>query len=236
MVAASIPVFGTALSFAINTTVSLAEGEPIDQALLDAVGGALPEQPASGMAFNAAVAIGRGESLSEVAIDALPLDRSVKDLLKVADAVVEGIASGEAVTDVTLRAIRDQLPPEAQAGMDLARRVIDGEDVSGLILTQAEQFVVDGVRREAQGLVDAAASQGPEVIAAARAKSEALFQPVRCRVRVPDRTRPAQRRCASGPSARPRRWGDPARGALRRDLRFGCRDQRRRARQRCRQG
>lgn len=175
MVAASIPVFGTALSFAINATVSLAEGEPIDQALLDAIGGALPEQPASGMAFNAAVAIGRGESLSEVAIDALPLDRSVKDLLKVADAVVEGIASGEAVTDVTLRAIRDQLPPEAQAGMDLARRVIDGEDVSGLILTQAEQFVVDGVRREAQGLVDAAASQGPEVIAAARAESEALF-------------------------------------------------------------
>lgn len=175
MVAASVPVFGTAVSFAINVTVSLAEGEPVDQSLLDAIGGALPEQPASGMAFNAAVAIGRGEPLSEAAIDALPLDSSVRDLLKVADAVVEGIASGTAVTDVVLGAIRNHLPPEANAGMDLARRLIDGEDVSDLTLTQAEQVVINGVRREAQGLIDAAASQGPEAIAAASAKGEALF-------------------------------------------------------------
>jgi len=175
MVAASVPVFGTALSFAINITVSLAEGEPVDQSLLDTIGGALPAQPASGMAFNAAVAIGRGQPLSDVAINALPLDRSVKDLLKVAEAVVVGIASGEAVTDVALGAIRNQLPPEAQAAMDLARRVINGEDVAELILTQAEQVVIDRVRGEAQGLVDMAAGQGPEAIAAARAKGEALF-------------------------------------------------------------
>ncbi len=175
MVASSVPVFGTAVSFAITTTVSLAEGEPIDQSLLDAVGAALPDQPASGMAFNTAVAIARGDSLTEAMIDGLPLDRSVRDVLHAAWTVVEGIASGAAVSDVALAAIQSQLTPEAQAGMALAQRVINGENVPELFLSQAEQVVVDGVRREAQGLADAAASQGAEAIAAARAKGGALF-------------------------------------------------------------
>lgn len=45
MIASYIPVYGTALSMVINATVSLAEGEPVDQALVDSVGRSLPGQP-----------------------------------------------------------------------------------------------------------------------------------------------------------------------------------------------
>ena len=175
MIAANVPVFGTALSLVINATVSLAEGKPIDQSLLDGIGGALPEQPASGMAFNAAVAIGRGERLDQVALDALPLDKSVKDVLKVADEVVAGIASGQAVTDVAFSALRDRLPPEAQKGMEFARRIVNGENVPEMMLDEAEQIVVNGIRSDAQTLLDEAKDQGAAAMSAAQVKVDALF-------------------------------------------------------------
>ena len=65
MVAASIPGFGTTVSFIINTAVSLAEGEPIGQALLDGIGGTLPIHPASGMAFNAPAPLAGAKASTE---------------------------------------------------------------------------------------------------------------------------------------------------------------------------
>jgi hypothetical protein len=175
MIASYIPIYGTALSFIINTTVSLAEGEPVDQSVLDGIGGALPEQPASGMAFKAAVAIGKGERIDRIAIDALPLDKSVKDVLKVADDVVYGIASGQNVTDVVYGTIHNTLPPEAQRGMDLARRVVNGENIPEMVLSEAEQVVVDRVRANAAGVLNAATGQGAAAMSAAQAKVDAMF-------------------------------------------------------------
>jgi hypothetical protein len=175
MVASYVPVFGTALSLVINTAVSLAEGESIEQSLLDGIGGALPEQPVSGMAFNAAVAIGRGERLDRAAIDSSPLDNSVKDILKVADEVVFGIATGQAVTEVMYNTIRDRLPAEAQLGMDYARRVINGENIPQMILTQAEQVVADGLRGDAAFILEEAKSQGAAAIGVAQSRVDALY-------------------------------------------------------------
>ena len=175
MVASYVPVFGTALSLVINTTVSLAEGEPIDQSILDGIGGALPEQPVSGMAFNAAVAIGRGERLDQAFIDTSPLDNSVKDILKVANQVVFGIASGQAVTEVMYNTIRDRLPADAQLGMDYARRVINGENIPQMILTQAEQVVADGLRADAGFILEAAKSQGAAAMSWAQSTVDAMY-------------------------------------------------------------
>ncbi len=175
MVASNIPVFGTALSLVIDTTVSLAEGEPIDQSVLDGIGGALPEQPTSGMVFNAAVAIAKGERLDLVAIDALPFDNSVKDVLKVADEVVFNVMSGQAVSDVLYKTLRDRLPPEAQLGMDYARRVVNGENIPQMVLDDAEQAVLNAVRNNAQTILDSARGQSADAVSAARSKVDALF-------------------------------------------------------------
>jgi hypothetical protein len=175
MVASTVPVFGTAISFALNTTVSLAEGQPIDQSLLDGIAGSLPEQPASGMAFNAAVAIAKGERIDRIAIDALPIDKSLKDVLKVAGDVVIGIASGEAITDVAYRTIHETLPPEAQMGMDFARRVVNGENVPQMILTEAEQIVVNGLKDQANALLETAKTQGADAMKSAEAQVNGIF-------------------------------------------------------------
>jgi hypothetical protein len=176
MVASYVPVYGTALSLAINSTVSLAQGESIDQSVLDGIGGALPGQPTSGMVFHAGVSIGKGERIDHVFIDTLhPLDNSVKVVLKAAADTVYNIASGQNVTDVTYNAIHQVLPPEAQQGMDYARRVINGENVPEMILSEAEQMVVNSVRDKAQFILEDAKDKGPDALIAAQAKVDSMF-------------------------------------------------------------
>jgi hypothetical protein len=175
MIASYIPVYGTALSLVINTTVSLAEGESVDEALIDGIGGALPGQPTSGMVYKAGVAIAKGERIDQIGIAALGLDKSVTNLLKAADDVVYGILSGQNVTDVAYSTIRKNLPPEAQQGMDYARRVINGENIPEMVLSEAEQMALNVVRDNAQSILQQAKGQGAEALRAADAKVNAMF-------------------------------------------------------------
>lgn len=175
MAASYVPVFGTAVSFVINTTVSLAEGEKLDQALLDGIGGALPGQPASGMAFNACVAVGRGERVDEVFINSLPLDQSIKTVILAADQVVYAIATGQNITGALYETIRESMPAEAQLGMDYARRVINGENVAQMVLSESEQLLVQSLQAQAQAILTQAQREGPNVVAGARARVESMF-------------------------------------------------------------
>jgi hypothetical protein len=175
MVASYVPVYGTAVSLAINSTVSLAEGESIDQSVLDGIGGALPGQPTSGMVFHAGVSVGKGERIDDIAIESLPVDHSVKVVLKAAADVVYTIASGQNVTDVTYNSVYQILPPEAQQGMDYARRVINGENVPEMILSEAEQMVVNSVRDNAQSILENAKLKGADALSAAQAEVNSMF-------------------------------------------------------------
>jgi len=175
MVVSYIPVYGTAVSFLINTTVSLAEGAPIDQAVLDGIGGALPGQPTSGVVFNAGVSIARGERIDHVIIDALPIDKTLKDIIKTADDIVYAIASGDNVTNVVLDNIQRRLPPEAQKGMGYARRIINGENVVEMVLSEAEREVVRKLRAEGDAILEAAKSKGMAAVRASQEQVDALF-------------------------------------------------------------
>lgn len=179
MVASYIPVYGTALSLVINTTVSLAEGEDIDDAFVEGIGRALPGQPASGVVFTAGVGIAKGERLDHVFLDAtasgLGLDQSVTNLLKAADEAFYNIASGQNIGDVAFGTIGQFLPDEAQQGMQLARRFISGENVPEMILSQSERVVADEVRNSARRLLEIARRQGPAELAKTEATVNAMF-------------------------------------------------------------
>ena len=179
MVASYVPVYGTALSMVINTTVSLAEGQSIDQALVDNIGRALPGQPASGMVYQTSVSIAKGERLDHAALDitaaGLGLDKSVTDVLKAADEALYHIATGQNLADVAYGTISQYLPAEAQQGMQLARRFINGENVPEMILSQAEQVVADAVKSEAEFLLSQARAGSPADLSAAEAKVNAMF-------------------------------------------------------------
>jgi hypothetical protein len=179
MIASYIPVYGTALSLVINATVSLAEGEPVDQALVDAVGRSLPGQPASGAIYGAAVGIARGERLDHAALDGtvegLGLSPEIGAVLKIADQVLSSLASGQNITAATYDVIRQQLPPEAQQGMDIARQLASGESATGIFLTQAEQMALEKVKSDAANLIDQAKDQGADAVAAAQAQADSLY-------------------------------------------------------------
>jgi hypothetical protein len=175
MIASYIPVYGTALSLVINTTVSLAEGETVDEALIDGIGGALPGQPTSGMVYKAGVAVAKGERLVHVFIEGLNLDRSVTDLLKAADEALYNIVTGQSISDVAYNTVHQFLPPEAQQGMDLARRFINGENVPEMILSQAEQVVADSVKNSARSLLEEAKALGADDLNAAKARVNTMF-------------------------------------------------------------
>lgn len=179
MVASYIPVYGTALSLVINTTVSLAEGENIDDALVEGIGRALPGQPASGVIYTAGVSIAKGERLSDTFLNAtasgLNLDKSVTDVLKAADEAIYNIASGQNIGDVAYGTIRQFLPDEAQQGMQLARRFINGENVPEMILSQSEQFLAEEVRNSARIILEEARRRGPAELREAEARVNAMF-------------------------------------------------------------
>ncbi len=129
MAASYIPVFGTAVSFCLNASLNLADGEKIDDAFLDSVGEALPGQPASGMAFNAARAVISGNGINAVAIAALPdppATPTIKKVIYVTSEIVLNIASGAKVTDAALDQLSAQLPVQAQNAMSVARNLVNG--------------------------------------------------------------------------------------------------------------
>jgi hypothetical protein len=179
MIASYIPVYGTALSMVINATVSLAEGEPVDKALVDSVGRSLPGQPASGAVYGVAVGIARGERLDHAAlegtVDAFALGPEIGAVLKTADELLWGLASGQNITAATFDTIRQQLPPEAQQGMDIARRLASGESAPGIFLSQAEQMALEKVQGDAARLIDQATPQGAEALASAQAQASSLY-------------------------------------------------------------
>ncbi len=176
MIVSYIPVFGTAISFVVNAAVTLAQGGTIDQAVLDGIGGSLPGQPTSGIVFNAAVAIAKGERIDKVAIAALPVDKTVKDILYAADDLIYGIATGENFEEEAYQAVYNRLPPQAQQAMGYARRIINGENVPQMLLTEAERAVVERVRAEAQSLIDAAKARGQAYLDEAKAQADSLYR------------------------------------------------------------
>ncbi len=163
MAVSYIPVLGTAVSFVINATISLAEGEGFDEAMLDGIGGALPGQPASGAAFNVVRSIAKGERIDGILVAALPVSEDMKKVVLVGIKLFERIADGEPIGRVALDEIQRQLPPNGQKAMAYARRVADGENIGTMAL------------KEIQGLGEAQIQPFIDAAKAAKAQGEAQY-------------------------------------------------------------
>ena len=135
------PVFGTAVSFMINTTTSLMQGENLDAATLDGFGSALPGQPVTGMAFTAARSLLNGESIDRIGIQtalaAIPVDPQLRDVIGSAVEIAYRVVNDEDITDIALEQIREELPESGRKAMDLARRVCEGDDLGDVLSEEA---------------------------------------------------------------------------------------------------
>ncbi|MDB5663126.1 MAG: hypothetical protein JWN59_1464 [Sphingomonas bacterium] len=149
-----IPVLGTAVSFVINASVSLAQGANVDEAFLDGVGAALPGQPVSGSAYNAVRAVIRGDRIDQVVINALPLDDGIKSVLAPALDIAVGVAHGRDFTDIAIDQLFEVLPDEGKNAIDIARHIISGEDAGGLIVDDSMRAAADAARSQGQGAIN----------------------------------------------------------------------------------
>ncbi len=135
-----VPVFGTAVSFVINASLTLAQGGDFESAALDGIGGALPGQPVSGMAFRGVRSLANGDRIDEIGLQAFIQDATARDTIRTAIHIVETIANGEDLTEVVLVEVYSRLPAQGQQAMTLAKRVIDGENVGSIAMKAAADY------------------------------------------------------------------------------------------------
>jgi hypothetical protein len=113
-VIALVPGIGPGIAGAVSAGLSLAQGKPIDQALIDAAMSSLPGGALAQMAGRAAVAVAQGKPLSDVAVNAMPMPDTAKEALKATLRVASDLAQGKRV-DASLAAEAnrqmEKLPP-----------------------------------------------------------------------------------------------------------------------------
>jgi hypothetical protein len=127
MVVSMVPGVGTGISAAMGAGLALANGQPIDKALLAGAIGALPGGAIAHAAASAAAAgveaAARGEkidvhSAAGTLMNSLPIPAGAKEALQTGSHVVGTVAGGKAVTNTVSDAMVQQaiktLPPEAQ--------------------------------------------------------------------------------------------------------------------------
>jgi hypothetical protein len=135
--ASYFPVIGTAVSFLLDSSVNLAKGRSLDEAALDAIGDSLPGQPATGAAYRVVRTIVREGSLDEIALSALPVDDSARAAIASSLRIGVAFVNGEEITQAALEEIYSRLPETGKRGIDVARRIINGEDVQELVVSEA---------------------------------------------------------------------------------------------------
>lgn len=154
-----IPGIGTGVAAAIGAGLALAQGRPIDEALLEGVRSGIPGGPIARAAFTVTVAAASGKNLikaaGEAGIEALNLPPEAKKGLEKALNVAYQAAQGENIPLAVLNEARDYMPsPEAKQAFDVAVAMAQGKKLQDTLLdalqnaTPAEKAIVHNVGRD----------------------------------------------------------------------------------------
>src|SRR6185436_15711764 len=106
-----VPGVGQGVAGAMGAAVALANGQPLSEAVLSGIKGALPGGPVAQSAFSAVSAVAQGKNISTAALAALPLPEAQKKALLEATRIAGEIAKGKNVGDVAFSAALKQLSP-----------------------------------------------------------------------------------------------------------------------------
>lgn len=121
-----VPGIGTGVSAALGAGLALAEGKPINEAMLAAVRGALPGGAVAQMAFDAATAVMQGKPVEQIALSALPLEPAAKQALMRGAQLARSVAEGKRVDGALLDTALTYLPKQAREAAQVAIAVGSG--------------------------------------------------------------------------------------------------------------
>lgn len=154
LVASAVPGVGTGLSAGMAGGLALAEGRPINEAVVAATRAAIPGGPLATAAFDASVAVASGRSVNdaavEAAITAAAPDPASRGRVKAALEVAKGVSSGRPLDKVALAAAAHTLPTEARNRAEAAIGKPDAQEkvydeLVATIPTSVSRAVVSGV-------------------------------------------------------------------------------------------
>jgi len=147
-----VPGVGQGISGAMGAGLALAEGRPINEALIAAVKGALPGGPAAQAAFNIAVSAAQGKPIDQIAINALPLDDKTKKAISVGVNITKDLANGKRVDKAILTGVEKELPPQYQAALKTAVAIGAGKNIQDSIVKNAGPAVLGVLAKKGAGL------------------------------------------------------------------------------------
>lgn len=132
MVLTMVPGVGQGIGGAISAGLALAQGQPITQALVAGIKGALPGGPVAQAAFNLSVSAVQGKPLDKIALDALPIDPQQKAVLVQGLAAAKDVAAGKRVDAAIFNNAQKLLPPEAQKALQIGVAVAEGQRLQSI--------------------------------------------------------------------------------------------------------
>ena len=179
MVVATVPGIGTGVAAVMGAGFALADGQPIDDALINGVVSAIPGGPAAKAAFNVAHAIVKaaieGQKIDPNFItatavgagaDAIGLPTAAKNSLIASSCIVASLAQGKPLATTLINGAADGLPIPAQAkdaikqAGDIVTAIAGGQKVDKALLQRASNIakILDDA-----GAVDLAIKAGSSV-------------------------------------------------------------------------
>ena len=164
MVAPFVPGIGTGVGAALGAADALANGQPITQALIAGVRGAIPGGVIAQAAFDTAAQLAQGKKLDEALLTAAR-NRLPPGPAQAAFDTGLAIAQGKKVQEAVLQGAGSLLPssPYSADAMTFARRALGGENLGQAALSTAGQAVLRRARQQGTDLV--ATVQGRAAVA-----------------------------------------------------------------------
>jgi hypothetical protein len=142
-----VPGIGPGVSGAISAGLTLAQGRPISEALVDAAAGALPGGALAKSMAKMAFAAASGKPLSDIAVSALPLSPAAKDGLKAGLRIASDVAQGKRVDKALVAEANrqiDKLPPAFRTAAQVGVALGQGKSAQDIALQQLPNLIRTG--------------------------------------------------------------------------------------------
>ena len=154
MVAPFVPGLGTGIGAALGAADALANGQPITQALIAGVRGAIPGGVIAQAAFDTAAGLVQGKRLDQALLTAAR-NRLPPGPAQAAFDTGLALAQGKSVQDAVLKGGAQLLPasPYTADALSFARRALRGENIGQAALSTAGNAVLSRVQQQGGDLL-----------------------------------------------------------------------------------
>lgn len=146
-----VPGIGTGVAAAIGAGLALAQGRPIDEAILEGVKDAVPGgaigQATYGLVVNAATGKNLIKSAADFGVEALNLPPAAAEGLHKALNVAYAAAKGDNIPMAALNEARSYVPPEGQRAFDIAVAMAQGKRLQDALINGLSNLASDQVKQ-----------------------------------------------------------------------------------------